>query len=76
MPLTAPRLDKSHGGARSVFYRDANGKTRAAVVIGEGSTSGVKLKVGSLRNAGNASSVKDNVLLATGLKQTNVYFNR
>lgn len=76
MALVASRVGKLNTGRRSVVYRDASGATMDAVVVAAGSVSGLKLQVGSLRVAGVALSVKDNVALATTRTDTNVYFNR
>jgi len=59
-----------------VIYRDAKGRTSAATVLAAGSSSGLKLLVTSKRSMGVSGSTIDNVALATGEKQTNVYFNR
>jgi hypothetical protein len=56
-----------HSGKVNVRYRDAKGTTRQAIVVGPGTTSGLKIRV---RFVG----IFDNVPLATSPNQTNVYF--
>jgi len=76
MPLKDGRarsiIDKGNkAGLRNCTYRDVDGNTWNAVVLGGGSASGLKLRITSDKNR-----VVDNVPKATGLKQTNVYFLR
>jgi len=59
-------------GRMRVSYRDAKGGSFDAVVLGQGSSSGLKLKILGL----NPSRTIDNVAAATTMKQTNVYFSR
>lgn len=62
---------KARGGRRTVVYRDLKGNTWAALVVGEGTGSGKKLKLVSHPTV----RIVDNVPLATSMKGTNVYFN-
>lgn len=55
-------------GRLNVTYRNGAGRTRTALVLGAGSTSGLKLQVGD--------QIIDNVALATSRTQTNVYHSR
>ena len=52
-----------------VQYRDVKGRLFNARVLGQGSTSGLKLSVGTQRR------IVDNVPLATTRNGTNVYFD-
>jgi hypothetical protein len=73
MPAKVQITAKSRGGLRTVTYRDASGHSSIAKVVAPGSGSGLKLLV----NGGSQGRrIVDNVPLATGLKQTNVYTNR
>ena len=67
-----PRKTGRDVGYITVTYRNVAGKTRSARVVSAGSTSGLKLLVGS----GPSRLIVDNVPLATGERQTNVYLNR
>lgn len=58
-------------GKLVVRYRDVGGYTCNGKVLGAGSVSGLQL----LLHSGAGRQIVDNVPLATGLKQTNVYFN-
>ena len=60
-------------GKERVVYRNARGQTRDAIVLGEGTASGLRIQIveGTLTRR-----IIDNVPAATGLKQTNVYFAR
>jgi hypothetical protein len=75
MGLLAVRTDKSRGGRRTVTYRDANGKTWDALVLGEGTNSGVMLELVSMRGP-RADRIRDDVPLGTDVKDTEVYFRR
>lgn len=69
MPLKELRgVSVGARGYRAVTYVTAAGKTRRAKMVSDGASSGVKLKVGSLRNL-----VVDNVAKATGNKQASTY---
>jgi hypothetical protein len=57
-------------GHRIVTYRDAKGNMLDAHVVGQGTSSGLKL---SIRNS-SSKRVVDNVALGTAANQTNVYF--
>lgn len=57
-------------GRMTVSYRDVKGRSRDAVVRDAGSSSGLKLQLV------DTGQIIDNVALATGLKQTNVYHYR
>lgn len=59
-------------GKYHVEYRDVDGSTLAATVLGPGTSSGLKLNIDSHVN----TRIIDNVAAATGLKQTGVYFSR
>jgi hypothetical protein len=73
---THPATNVTRGsGRREVVYRDANGKTWSAIVIGPGSASGVRLEVHGLRRGGQ-THILDNVPAATTMKDTGAYFNR
>jgi hypothetical protein len=48
-----------------------DGTTMDALVLSQGSSSGLKLQLGH-----STLSIVDNVAKATGLKQTGVYFSR
>jgi len=71
MPLRTPVLTKNK--APGVIYRGANGRTLAATILGPGSSSGAKLRLGSRIGTGK---IVDNVAAGTARTQTNVYFNR
>jgi len=58
-------------GHVEVVYRDTKGRSVRALVMGPGSASGLKLKIFNRL----LPVVVDNVPAATGVKQTNVYFN-
>jgi hypothetical protein len=58
-------------GRRTVIYRDGSGRTRLAMVLGAGSTSGLKLAIGS-----DSGRIVDNVAKATTSKSTNAYIAR
>lgn len=58
-------------GRMVVLYRGVTGRTTEALVLGAGSTSGLKLQLRYERNR-----IVDNVAKATTSKQTNVYFSR
>lgn len=58
-------------GRRVVAYRNAKGFTQQATVLSEGTSSGLKIAVGS-----EMGRVVDNVPLATARTQTNVYIAR
>jgi len=73
-------------GRRNVRYRGLDGHSVQAVVLAQGSVSGLKLLVpggvgmtslspapGGTQQVGHR--IVDNVPLATGMKQTNVYFS-
>lgn len=62
-------------GRMNVIYRDTKGNSALAAVVGPGTGSGLKLRIGS-RNGGSVGKVVDNVAAATTPKQTNVYFAR
>lgn len=62
-------------GRLTVSYRDINGKSKDALVLSQGSVSGLKLRIGSRMGDGQQEIV-DNVAAATTAKQTNVYFSR
>lgn len=62
---------QSAAGSRTVVYRDTKGRSFDAVVVGAGSSSGLKIKLTS-----DNGRIIDNVAKATGLKQTNVYHAR
>lgn len=62
-------------GRMNVIYRGSDGGSRAATVIGPGSVSGLKLRIGS-RMGTTLPDTIDNVAAATAAKQTNVYFSR
>jgi hypothetical protein len=64
---------RTTGGHYTVIYRKPTGLTVSAVVLGAGTSSGLKLQV-SGRGAGN--NVIDNVAVATTRAQTGVYFTR
>ena len=55
-------------GRMNVLYKDAKGRTRLATVAGAGTSSGLKLAIGSRDGA-----VVDNVAKATSMKATNAY---
>jgi hypothetical protein len=59
-------------GYRTVRYRNAKGSTQNGTVLGAGTSSGLKLKVGF----GPAKIIVDNVPLATSEKQTSAYMSR
>jgi hypothetical protein len=64
------RLGKHQtSGSIVVGYRDTNGRTRNAKVLGPGGTSGVKLQVIV------TGEIIDNVAAATAKNQTGVYFS-
>jgi hypothetical protein len=58
-------------GSVTVSYRDAHGTRHDAIVLGPGSVSGLKLRLPSF---GGTNKDIDNVALATGEYQANVYF--
>jgi hypothetical protein len=62
---------KTGAGLRTVTYRDAKGMKKDAVVLGQGTASGLKLRLTSDQNR-----VVDNVALMTVRTQTNVYIAR
>lgn len=62
-------------GRQNVSYRDVNGKSQDASVLGPGTGSGLKLRLAS-RNGNGTAEIVDNVAAATSAKQTNVYFSR
>jgi hypothetical protein len=69
MAITAPVTTRGKGGFRSCTYRDAQGRTWDATIVGPGSTSGYKIRVTSRRSMGSVANVNiDNVPLATSLK--------
>jgi hypothetical protein len=78
MSMQTVRPGKTPGtsGRRTVVYRDTAGKTHEALVEGEGSTQGLMLRLVNIRTPGNraTSQIRDDVLPATSMKQTNVYF--
>jgi hypothetical protein len=61
----------SNSGSITVSYRDTKGRRHDAVVVGPGTSSGLKLRI---RGQGSAIRVIDNVALGTARNQTNVYF--
>jgi len=78
MPLSDIRSTVSSKGAkhstsgrRTVIYRDGAGRTRLALVMGVGTTSGLKLAIGS-----ESGRIVDNVAKATTSKSTNAYIAR
>jgi hypothetical protein len=78
MPLNDIRADviangPKHrtSGRRTVIYRDGAGRTRLALVLGAGTTSGLKLAIGS-----DSGRVVDNVAKAVTSKSTNAYISR
>lgn len=66
---------KQYGSYRTVVYRDAQGGTHLAKVTsaGTGSTLNLEIRDYDRRTKGNQTFA--NVPLATGYKQTGVYFN-
>ena len=74
---THPRTNVVRGhGHRSIMYRDTNGKSWEAIIIGPGSASGLLLEIPALRMKGVSVWRKDNVAPATTVKSTNAYFDR
>jgi hypothetical protein len=61
----------------TVKYRDAQGKSHNAIVLGQGTASGLKLRLPHVTTGGalgGSSQIIDNVPAATGQKDTNAYF--
>jgi hypothetical protein len=73
---THPATNVTRGsGHREVAYRDTKGRTWAAMIIGPGSVSGVRLELHSRRRGGQ-THILDNIGPATTVKSTNAYFSR
>jgi hypothetical protein len=73
---THPATNVTRGsGHREVAYRTATGKTFSAIIIGPGSSSGVRLEIHDLRRGGQ-THILDNVPAATTMKSVNAYFSR
>jgi len=74
---THPATSLTRGsGRRTVVYRNLSGRTFEAIVIGPGSSSGLRLMIPALRMKGPGVYIKDNVAAATTMKQTDRYFDR
>jgi hypothetical protein len=59
-------------GQMTVGYRDASGTMMDAQVVGQGTASGLRLRI---RNGGAPRTI-DNIAKATTVKSTNAYFSR
>jgi hypothetical protein len=59
-------------GRLNVSYRDTSGSFMDALVVGQGTSSGLKI---SIRNGGTVR-ILDNVAKATTIKSTNAYHER
>lgn len=74
---THPATNVTRGhGRRSVVYRATTGRTFEAIVIGPGSSSGLRLMIPALRMKGPSVYIKDNIGPATTVKSTNCYIDR
>jgi hypothetical protein len=76
MPQKTPAITatgKTGEGRSDVGYRDGNGKVRDAIIIGPGSSSGAKLKLGVV---GGANGIKDNVAGLVNRNDTGVFVYR
>jgi hypothetical protein len=60
-------------GNERVVYRNARGQTREALVLSEGTNSGLKLQI---IEGSRTRRIVDDVEMATSEKQTGVYFSR
>lgn len=66
---------KTHGGLRTVVYRNTAGKTFLARVVSAGTGSSLNLYIIDRRRDNVAGRSLSNVALATTMKSTNAYFN-
>lgn len=70
---------KTHGGKKTVKYRDSRGRTFDAVVTGPGTGQTLNLRIRDFDRKVIANQILANVPLATAIKgagSTGVYFNR
>jgi hypothetical protein len=66
---------KTHGGFRTVVYRDTAGQTHLAKVLSAGTGNTLNLRIYDRRRDNVAAQTLSNVAVATTMKSTNCWFN-
>lgn len=66
---------KTHGGYKTVVYRNSRGRTFLAKVTGAGTGNTLNLEIRDKDRRTKANQVLSNVPVATTMKSTNAWFN-